>query len=130
MDRNQVFDGVKKCLMDCIRMNETEIRPDARLIGDLGADSLDLLDIIFSLERHFNIKIKPGEIEKRAREGIPPEEFEHNNLLKPRGAERLREILPEIPSGDIQPGMHISQIPYLFTVETFIKIIEGSLNER
>lgn len=130
MDRNQVLEGVKKCLIDCIRVDDSEIRPESRLIGDLGADSLDLLDIIFSLERHFDIKIKQGEIEKQAREGIPPGEFELNNLLQPLGATRLREILPEVPAGDIKEGMHISQIPYLFTVETFVKIVERGLNER
>ncbi|PKK90319.1 MAG: acyl carrier protein [Candidatus Wallbacteria bacterium HGW-Wallbacteria-1] len=129
MDREAIFAGIKECLMDCIRVDEGDISPDSRLITDLGADSLDLLDIIFSMERHFGIKIKQGEIEKRAREGISPEDFEENELLKPMGVKRLREILPEVPSESIREGMHISQIPYLFTVETFIRIVERSLSE-
>lgn len=128
MDRNKIFEGLKECLVDCIRVDEDEIKMDAKLIDDLGADSLDFLDILFSLERKFNIKIKQGEIEKMARQGIPEDEFEENNLLKEKGAERLREILSEVPADEIPVGMHISQIPYLFTVETFVKIVERALD--
>jgi len=130
MDRQEIFTGIKECLMDCIRVDDSEIALNSRLITDLGADSLDLLDIIFSMERHFGIKIKQGEIERRAREGMAPEEFEENELLKPGGVERLRQILPEVPAESIQIGMHISQIPYLFTVETFVRIVERSLAEK
>lgn len=130
MDKNKIFTELKECLVDCIRVDEEDIKLDARLIDDLGADSLDFLDILFSLERKFNIKIQQGEIEKIARQGIADNEFEENNLLMEKGAQRLREILSEIPAEDISVGMHISQIPYLFTVETFMKIVERALDAK
>ena len=130
MDRDGVFKGVKQCLMDCIRVDEDEINLNSKIIDDLGADSLDLLDIVFSIERHFKVKIQQGGIEKRAREGISPEEFEVNGKLQAKGAARLRELLSEVPAEDIKEGMHIAQLPYLFTVETFVKIVETSLAEK
>ena len=130
MENKELLTGVRKCLQDCVRVDLNEIQPDARLIDDLGADSLDLLDITFSLERHFGIKIKRGEIERIAREGIPPEEFEENGLLKPKGVERIRQALPEVPLDSIHEGMHTSQIPYLFTVETMARIVERGLAEK
>jgi acyl carrier protein len=128
--RDDIFKGIKECLADCIRADENEIDYNSKLIDDLGADSLDFLDIIFSLERRFDIKIQQGEIEKTARQGIKDEDFEENNLLKEKGVNRLREILSEIPAQEIFEGMHISQIPYLFTVETFVKIVERALEKQ
>lgn len=129
MEKDKLFEGVKKCLMECVRVDEDEIELNSKLIDDLGADSLDLLDIIFAVERHFKVKIKQGGIEKMAREGIPPEEFEVNGLLQAKGVERLRDILSEVPSDEIHEGLHISQLPYLFTVETVMKIVERSMDE-
>ena len=129
MDRDEIFQGVKKCLMDCIRIDEDEIELDSKIIDDLGADSLDLLDIVFSLERHFKIKIRQGGIEKAARAGIAPEEFEVNGRLKSKGVERLRQILSEVPADKIYEDMPLSKLPYLFTVETFVKIVDRSVSE-
>jgi acyl carrier protein len=130
MDREEVLQGVKQCLIDCIRVTDDEISLNSKIIDDLGADSLDLLDIIFSIERHFKVKIQQGGIDSRAREGLSEEEYEINGRLQPKAVERLRTLLPEVPSKDITDGMHISQIPYLFTVETFVKIVEASLAQQ
>jgi len=130
MDHDEILEGVKRCLLDCVRVTEDKIGLKSKLLADLGADSLDLLDVIFSLERAFKIKIKQGEIERLAREGIPPNEFEENGLLKAAGVARLREILSEVPPEDIREGMHTAQIPYLFTVETLVKIVQRSLTDK
>lgn len=129
MNRDEIIQGVKMCLAECIRVDVDEVKLEQTIIEDLGADSLDLLDLVFSLERRFKVKIKQGDIEQKARQGIPPEEFEKNNQLLEKGAERMRQILAEVPAERIQPGLSLSQIPYLFTVETFVRIIERSLAE-
>lgn len=129
MNREEIIQGVKECLAECIRVEVSEVKLEQTIIEDLGADSLDLLDLVFSLERRFKVKIKQGDIERKAREGIPAEEFEKNNQLLEKGAARMREILAEVPAERIQPGLSLSQIPYLFTVETFVRIIERSLAE-
>ena len=130
MYKEEVLQGVKQCLIDCIRVTDDEISLDSKIIDDLGADSLDLLDIIFSIERHFKVKIQQGGIERRAKEGLTPDEYEINGKLQAKGVERLRDFLPEVPAEDISEGMHISQLPYLFTVETFVKIVQASLLEQ
>lgn len=130
MDRNEIIAGVRECLLECIRADESEIKLDSRIIDDLGADSLDLLDIVFTLEKRFKIKIKQGEILKMAQEGMAPEEFAQNDRLMEKGAERLRQILSEVPAGEIKAGLSLSKIPYLFTVETFVKIVERNLEKK
>lgn len=130
MDRETIFEGVRECLAECIRVDPAAVRPDSTIIDELGADSLDLLDIVFALERRFKVKIRQGDIERRARENIPPEAFERDNRLLPAGAARMREILPEIPAEKIPDGLSLSRIPYLFTVETFVRIIGRALDEK
>jgi acyl carrier protein len=130
MDRNEIIDGVKECLLDCVRAEADSITLKSRIIDDLGADSLDLLDIIFTLERKFKIKIKQGEIVKMAQEGIPAEEFQKNDRLLAKGAERLREVLSEVNTDEITEGMSTAKIPYLFNVETFVKIVERNLVKK
>jgi len=130
MQRDAVIAGVKQCIMECVRVDEDEITLSAKIIDDLGADSLDLLDIVFSIERHFKVKIQQGGIEQRARAGMAPEECEVNGKLQAKGVERLRLLLSEVPADDIHEGMHLAQLPYLFTVETFVKIVEQSLADK
>lgn len=130
MDRNEIFEGVKECLLECIRAGAEEVTLKAKIIDDLGADSLDLLDIVFTLEKRFKIKIKQGEILKMAQDGIPQDEFQQNDKLMPKGVERLREVLSEVPPEEISVGMNMARIPYLFNVETFVKIVERNLAAR
>lgn len=130
MDRNEIIAGVRDCLLECVRADADSITLKSRIIDDLGADSLDLLDIIFTLERKFKIKIKQGEIVKMAQEGIPPEEFQQNDRLLAKGAQRLREVLSEVDVSEIKEGMSTARIPYLFNVETFVKIVERNLARK
>ena len=61
---------------------------------------------------------------------LPKTNSKSTENYSPRGIERLRAFLPEVPPEDFTEGMHISQLPYLFTVETFVKIVETSLAEQ
>jgi hypothetical protein len=91
---------------------------------DLGAESLDFLDIVFKLERAFNIQITRGEMERAARGDMTEEEFAPGGVISEAGLVRLRELIPE--AGErIQPGLHPAQILGLFTVQTFVNLITG-----
>lgn len=123
--------AMQKRVMDVIAeslcVETAEVQPQASLIADLGAESIDLLDIVFRLEKEFDIKIPQREIEQAARSGLKPEEFEINMILQEKGAERLRQLLPEVPTGRIKAGMSIRELPRLFTVEVFINIVGRKL---
>ena len=115
----------------CVELDEVTLK--SSLVRDLGAESIDFLDIMFRLENEFNIKIPQREIENQARGGIAPEDFEKDMVLQEKGAERLRSLLPEIPKEDIYAGMSMRELPAKFTVEVFCNIvkrkIEGNLFE-
>lgn len=110
----------------CVDLEDVKLK--SNLIRDLGAESIDFLDIMFRLEKDFDIKIPQREIEKQARGGIAPEDFEVDSILQEKGAERLRELLPEIPGKDIQAGMSLRELPAVFTAEVFVNIVKRKLD--
>jgi acyl carrier protein len=99
-----------------------QVRIDANLFEELGADSLDLLDIVFALETRFEIEITRGALEQAARGDMTDDEFAPGGVISPAGLDRLRALLPE-SVGKIGPGLLPRQIPTLFTVGTFARIV-------
>lgn len=62
MDENEIFESLRALLADSLALKPAQITPDSRLIDDLGADSLDFIDIIFGVEKKFGIKVRDGEL--------------------------------------------------------------------
>jgi acyl carrier protein len=58
----EVFEKVRTALTDALGVDDDEVKPEATLVGDLGAESIDFLDIVFRLEKAFNVKIPRGEL--------------------------------------------------------------------
>lgn len=92
------------------------------LMADLGAESLDFLDIVFELERAFGIQITRGEMERAARGDMSEDEFAPGGTVSPAGLARLRLLMPE-SAERIQPGLRPVQILGLFTVQTFVNLV-------
>jgi acyl carrier protein len=101
---------------------DVEVRLSSNLMEDLGAESLDFLDIVFKLEQAFGIKISRGEMERAARGDMSEEDFAPSGVISPAGLERLRELMPEA-ADKIKPGLRPVQILSLFSVQTFANIV-------
>lgn len=132
MDEKEIFERVKKSIVDALGADEEDVRPEALLFDDLGAESLDLLDIIFRLEKAFAIKLPRTSIQKEflAAEGLKEEDVVVDGALTPLGAEKLREKMPEIGPERIHAGFYVDAIPTLFTVQTFITMVKRALAEK
>jgi acyl carrier protein len=98
-------------------------------MADLGAESLDFLDIVFRIERDFSIEITRGEMEYIARGDMTPEEFAPGGVIGDAGLARLRELMPEA-SDRIKPGLRPSTILTLFSVQTFANMVIGKRDGR
>ena len=101
-----------------------EVKPDASLIEDLDAESIDFLDMVFRLERAFKVKIPRGKIVENARGdaargGVRAEGHRHRG----RPQAQLREYLSEVPAERFKTPMKVADIPRLFTPETFCKLV-------
>ncbi|HLM72652.1 MAG TPA: phosphopantetheine-binding protein [Polyangiaceae bacterium] len=103
---------------------DVEVRVTSNLMGDLGAESLDFLDIVFKLEQTFGIQITRGEMERAARGDMSDEEFAPGGVISDAGLQRLRELMPEA-ADRITPGLRPMQILSLFSVQTFVNIVNA-----
>ncbi len=132
IDEKEVYKKVRESIVEALGVDEEEVKPTSILFDDLGAESLDLLDIVFRLEKTFGIKIPRGGIQQDilAAEGVKEEDVVVDGALTALGAEKLRERMPEIDKERICEGFRIDDIPTLFTVQTFVNIVKRTLQEK
>ncbi len=123
MSIETIYPKVKEIIADVLVVDESEVELNKRLIADLGAESIDFLDLAFQLEREFKIKIPRGQLEQDARGTLSEAEFEQNGVVTPAGLESLKASLSEVPAEYFKDNLKVSEIPLLFTVETFCKLI-------
>ena len=111
---------------EALALPPERVRPDANLFDELGAESLDFLDIVFKLERGFGIQITRGEMEAAARGDMSDEEFAPGGVISEAGLARLRQLMPEA-ADRIRSGLRPMQILSLFSVRTFVNIVTAKL---
>jgi acyl carrier protein len=126
----EIYPKVAETIAGALGRDKDEIAIGSRLIGDLDAESIDFLDIVFRLERTFKIKIPRGKIVEDARGDLSEGEFEHKGIVTDAGRERLQQYLNEVPAEHFPPQMKVADIPALFTVETFCKLVVRALDSR
>src|SRR5262245_61988509 len=124
----EIYEKVSETLCDSLNVDPDEIKPDATLQGDLGAESIDFLDIVFRLERGFGIKIPRGELfPESIFQGDP--EFVQDGKVTEKGLAELRARLPFADVEGFAKDPEVSNIGSLFTVDMITKYIEGKLGQ-
>ena len=118
-----IFPKVAATMADALGCDVERVKADAFLIDDLGAESIDFLDIVFRLERTFKVKIPRGKIVEEARGDLSESEFDKGGVVSDAGLERLRWFLSEVPPERFKSPLKVADIPRLFTTETFCKIV-------
>lgn len=130
MNVDSVYPKVREIIADVLVIDEEDVSLNSRLISDLGAESIDFLDLVFQLEKEFSIKIPRGQLEKNARGDLAEDEFEKGGVLTVKGMQALKNYLSEVPGEYFKANMKVSEIPMLFTVETFCKLVVTATNEQ
>ena len=119
----EVYPKVAETIAEALGRDLGEVKLTTPLMEGLEAESIDFLDIVFRLERQFKVKIPRGKIVEDARGPLSEEEFEQKGYLTEAGFKRLQEHLSEVPRERFRPPMKARDIPRLFTVETFCKLV-------
>ena len=126
MSRDDVFAKVQNVLIEALGVDEDEITEEATLQGDLDAESIDFLDIVFRLEKTFSIKIPKGELFPD--EILSNPDFVENGVLTANGLAKLKEAMPHADFSDFEDAPEIAKMPDLFTVRTLINYVQGKLD--
>jgi acyl carrier protein len=129
MSREQVFEQVREVLVDALGVDEEEVTGQATLMGDLGAESIDFLDIVFRLEKQFGIKI-PREELFPAETLMNNPQLVNNGKLTPKGLAELKARMPHTDISTFQNDPDINKLGDLFTVNSIVNFVEGKLNGR
>ena len=128
MTQDDIYKKVSNTLVEALNVDEEEIQPNSTLQGDLGAESIDFLDIVFRLEREFAIKIPRGELfPESIFQGDP--EFVQEGRVTPRGLQELRDRMPFADLSNFEANPEVSAISDLFTVNMITRYIQGKLGQ-
>src|SRR5262250_3341562 len=124
--QEEIFSKVSETLVEALNVDEEDIKPESTLQGDLGAESIDFLDIVFRLEREFGIKIPRGELfPESIFQGDP--EFVANGKVTPKGLDELKTRMPFADLSGFEKNPDIGNLSDLFTVELITRYIQGKL---
>ncbi|WP_426100239.1 acyl carrier protein [Massilia sp. TSP1-1-2] len=129
VQQQDIENAICAIVAESLAIDVATVSPTVSLIEGLGAESLDFLDIVFKLERAYDIQITRGELERAARGDMSDDEFAPGGVISEAGLARLRELMPEA-AARIKPGLHPAQILSLFTVQTFVHLVVGKQEQR
>ena len=122
---DQIFEKVQATLVDALGVDEDEVTRDATLQGDLGAESIDFLDIVFRLERNFGIKIPRGELFPENLTADP--EWIADGKLTTKGVGELKSRLPFADISKIESDPSVDKIGDLYTVDMLVQYVQSKL---
>ncbi len=126
--QEEIFSKVSATLIEALNVDEEDIKPESTLQGDLGAESIDFLDIVFRLEREFGIKIPRGELfPESIFQGDP--EFVQNGKVTDKGLAELRARMPFADLSTFEQNPELTGISDLFTVDMITRYIQLKLAE-
>lgn len=126
---DELYERVRLLVADVLAVDAAKVVPNASLIDDLGAESIDFLDLVFRLETDYGVKIPRDGLLMTARQGLGSA-FDQTGVLSAEALERLRLLMPEVPAERIAPGLRTHQVPNLFTTETFVRLVAWRLAEQ
>lgn len=124
-NEQEIFEQVREVLVDALAVDEDEVEMDSTLVDDLGAESIDLLDIVFQLEKKFDIKIDRGEL-------IPTEKLDdpkyvQDGKLTADGLAMLQEALPSANLETFLQNPVIQNLAKILSVKDLVHLVKSKL---
>ncbi len=126
MSRDEIFAEVQEVLVDALGLDDDEVTSEATLMGDLGAESIDFLDIVFRLEKSFGIKM-PREELFPAENVLSNPEFISGGKLTEAGLGELKEKMPHTDFTSFEADPDVNKMADLFTVDSVVNFVELKL---
>ncbi|MGY0057105.1 acyl carrier protein [Streptomyces sp. LZ34] len=124
MDRTQISEAVQKAVVEAVGAEPEEVVPEATLLDELGAESIDLLDILFRLERSIGVKIQAAQLAEYVQGGIPDDEFgDEHEIITERGLAQLKSVMPQIDVAELSGRLQATQVMGLFTVDNLVDLV-------
>ncbi len=123
--QEEIFQKVQSALVEALGVDEEEVTPEATLVGDLGAESIDFLDIVFRLEKAFDIKIPRNEL-------FPEDIFTNSAYVQDgkvteAGLAELRKRMPYANLDQFAANPNVQDFSNLLTVSDMCRFVEAKV---
>jgi acyl carrier protein len=123
MSKSEIDSAVQQAVVEALGVGEDEVTPDATLMDELGAESIDLLDILFRIERSTGVKVQAADLGEHIQGGIPDDEFgDENGVITEKGMEQLKKVMPQI-SDDLAGTLEAEAVIQHFTVQNLSDLV-------
>lgn len=126
MTQDDILNKVRATLCDALGVDEEEVSMESTLVGDLGAESIDFLDIVFRLEKNFSLKIPRGELFPESLASADSG-FVKDGKVTPEGISELRRRMPHANIDQLAADPRVQNIQDLFTVGMIVKFLQAKL---
>ena len=123
--KEEIFDKIKNALVEALGVDEDEVTPEATLVGDLGAESIDFLDIVFRLEKAFNIKVPRGELFPE--DILTNTDYVKDGKVTAEGLKQLRERMPFADLDAFSANPNVKDFGNMLTVQDMCRYVEGKV---
>jgi acyl carrier protein len=128
LSRDEILVQVTEVMVDALGVDDDEVTENATLMGDLGAESIDFLDVVFRLEKAFDIKIAREELFPADALMNDPDLIGDNQMLTDKGMALLKEKMPHTDLTDFSKKPDINKLGDLFTVGSIVNFVEARLS--
>jgi acyl carrier protein len=123
--RDEIFEKVKSALVDALGVDEEDVSPNATMVGDLGAESIDFLDIVFRLEKAFGIKISRGELFPE--DVLSSTEYVVDGKVTENGIKTLKARMPFADLSKFEQNPSVQNFGNTLTVEDMVRYVQSKL---
>jgi acyl carrier protein len=118
--------AVKEAVVEALALDDDEVTPDSTLMEDLGAESIDLLDILFRIQKSTGVKIEASDLGDHIQGGIPDDEFsDDNQVITAAGAAQLHKVMPQVDPAELEGKLDANEVITLFTVQNLVEMVKG-----
>jgi len=130
MQKTEIFEQMRPLIADSLAIKAADIILESRLINDLGADSLDFIDIIFGLEKKFGIKMRDGELDFLSRLDFSSPQVMREGFLTEATLQQLQSWLPELNHVPDRSKVTPAHVVSFITIDTLCTLIERRMRPK
>ncbi len=123
--KEEVYEKVKEALVDALALDDDEVTPEATMVGDLGAESIDFLDIVFRLEKAFGIEIPREELFPE--DILQNEQYVVDGRVTAEGIAELKKRMPFVDFSRFEANPVVQEFAQLLTVQDLCRYIESKV---
>jgi len=121
-----VSSAVKEAVVEALALDDDEVTMESTLMDDLGAESIDLLDILFRIEKATGVKIQASDLGDYIQGGISDEEFsDDDQIISDAGAAQLHKVMPQVDPAEVAGSLPADEVMTMFTVANLVTMVEG-----